>query len=137
MISIETKRQLIECAIEAQTKSYSPYSNYKVGAALLAEDDKGELIFPGCNVENASYPCGICAERTALAQAVSNGFRKFKAIAIVGSSDEFCTPCGMCRQALYEFAPDLLVICANQKGEFEEHVLKDLLPFGFGPNSMN
>jgi cytidine deaminase len=126
-------KELVEKALNARKNSYSPYSNYRVGAALECSDG---TVFTGCNVENASYPCGICAERTALAKAVSEGFKDFKRIAIAGSSKEICTPCGMCRQVLFEFAPSLKVLCCNDKGEYKELVLKDLLPEGFGPSSM-
>lgn len=126
--------QMVQIALDARKNSYAPYSNYKVGAALLCDD--GINIYPGCNIENASYPCGLCAERVALARAVGDGHRKFKAIAVVGSSEEICTPCGMCRQALFEFAPDLTVICCGSKGTYEIHSLKELLACGFGPSSM-
>lgn len=126
--------QMVQIALDARKNSYAPYSNYKVGAALLCDD--GINIYPGCNIENASYPCGLCAERVALARAVGDGHRKFKAIAVVGSSEEICTPCGMCRQALFEFAPDLTVICCGSKGNYEIHSLKELLACGFGPSSM-
>ena len=129
----EQKHTLISKALDARANSYSPYSSYRVGAALLTCDGN---IFTGCNIENSSYPCGICAERTALAKAVSEGFREFTAIAIVGSTDEICSPCGMCRQALYEFAPDLTVLCCSQSGNYTEYTLQALLPAGFGPSSM-
>ena len=88
---------LARAAIEASERAYAPYSKFKVGAALLAEDGR---VFTGCNVENASYPCGVCAERTAAAKAVSEGERSIQAVAVIGSSPEICTPCGMCRQFL-------------------------------------
>lgn len=128
-----TDNELVQMALDARKNSYSPYSNYKVGAAILCEDG---TVYTGCNVENASYPCGICGERTAVAKAVSEGHKKFTAIAMAGSSEELCTPCGMCRQVLYEFAPQLKVLCAGSKGNFEEKNLKDLLVSGFGPESM-
>lgn len=126
--------QLVEIALDARKNSYAPYSNYRVGAALLCDD--GINIYSGCNIENASYPCGLCAERVALAKAVSDGHRKFRAIAIVGSSEEICTPCGLCRQALFEFAPDLTVICCGSKGNYEIHSLNELLAAGFGSSSL-
>lgn len=125
--------QLVEIALDARKNSYAPYSNYRVGSALLCDD--GINIYSGCNIENASYPCGLCAERVALAKAVSDGHRKFRAIAIVGSSEEICTPCGLCRQALFEFAPDLTVICCGSKGNYEIHSLNELLAAGFGSSS--
>ena len=124
--------RLIEAAIKARGNAYAPYSRYPVGAAALC----GNEIFTGCNVENASYPCGICAERTAVAKAVSEGHRSVTAIAVVGGSPEFCTPCGMCRQFLYEFGEDMTVICCNSAGQYETHTIKELLPRGFGRASL-
>lgn len=129
--------ELVKMALEARKGSYAPYSKYNVGACVLAENEKGEeKIFCGANIENSSYPCGICAERVAVPKAIFEGYRKIKKLAVVGSSDEICTPCGMCRQFLYEFNPNLPILCANAKGEFEEHLLRELLSFGFGPESM-
>lgn len=132
-----TDEELVKAALEARKNAYAPYSNYHVGAALLAANEEGEeRLFTGCNVENASYPCGICGERTAGAKAVSEGFRKFKKIAIAGSSEEICTPCGLCRQFLFEFNRNLEVLCAGSKGNYEKKILSDLLIAGFGPESM-
>ncbi len=128
-----TDEKLVELALNARKNSYSPYSKYRVGAALLCEN--GE-VFTGCNVENASYPCGICGERNAMSTAIAAGQRKFKAIAIAGSSKEICTPCGMCRQFMYEFAPKLRVLCCDNEGKYEEHSLDSLLQKGFGPESL-
>lgn len=116
-------------AKKARDSAYAPYSGYKVGAALLAKSGK---IYLGCNVESVSYPCGICAERSVLAQAVAEGERKFIAIAVCGGKDniENCTPCGMCRQALAEFGVDIKVIFLYE-GKLECKGLKELLPFGF------
>ena len=130
---IMNQQQLINLAFTAADNAYAPYSNYKVGACLLCKDGN---YFLGANIENASYPCGLCAERVALAKAVSDGHRKFRAIAIVGSSEEICTPCGLCRQALFEFAPDLTVICCGSKGNYEIHRLNELLAAGFGSSSL-
>ena len=121
---------LVEKAKEAMQFSYSPYSHFKVGAALLSEDGR---VFTGCNIENASFGGTNCAERTALFKAVSEGEREFEAIAIV--TEKFLGwPCGICRQALYEFAPDLQVIvaCGDQ---VDSACLRDLLPHGFGPSN--
>ncbi|PJF32566.1 MAG: cytidine deaminase [Phototrophicales bacterium] len=119
--------QLINQAITASQRAYAPYSNYQVGAALLAQDGQ---IFTGCNVENATYPAGICAERTALVKAVSEGVRDFVAIAVVTRGGG--SPCGICRQMLYEFAPHLRVIIADMNGTIHHDLpLKDLLPLGF------
>jgi cytidine deaminase len=109
-------------------KSYSPYSKYAVGAALLSADGR---VFTGCNIENASYSPTICAERTAIFKAVSEGHLKFKRIAIAGRSEDYCVPCGVCRQVMKEFAPDLEVICLNGKGEAKHFTLNELLPYGF------
>lgn len=125
--------ELIDKAFKAKQNSYSPYSHYKVGACILT--DKG--MFGGCNVENASYGVANCAERTALFSAIANGAKKFYAIAIIGSSgDEFAFPCGICRQALVEFNPEMDVIVLNEKKDFEIYKIKDLLPNFFGPDSL-
>ncbi len=128
-----TDLQLVQKALEARNNSYSPYSKYQVGAALVCADG---TIYTGCNIENASYPCGICAERTAMSKAVSEGHKKFTSMAVAGSSKEICTPCGICRQFMYEFAPDLRILCSSDSGEYKELILKDLLPEGFGAASM-
>jgi len=125
-----TDRELVQKAIDMQKFSYCPYSNFPVGAALLCEDGN---VFTGCNVESASYGATICAERTALLKAVSEGYREgFTAIAVAGQGGEFCWPCGSCRQMLYEFAPALRVLAVRGDGEYEEMSLADLLPRGFG-----
>jgi cytidine deaminase len=128
-----TDELLVKKALDARENSYSPYSKYRVGAALLCDDG---TVYTGCNVENASYPCGICAERNAMAAAVAGGHRKFSKIAISGSSEAVCTPCGMCRQFMYEFSPNLTVLCAGSGGDFVSKSLKDLLVDGFGPENM-
>jgi len=125
--------QLIKTALEARKNAYAPYSGFLVGAALLCLD--GE-VFTGCNVENASYGATICAERSALSGAVSRGKRAFTKIAVAGNGKEFCTPCGICRQTLFEFSPEMTVLCANEDGEYEEHIIRELLPFAFGPGSV-
>jgi len=114
--------------MEARKRAYARYSGFKVGAALEATDGR---IFTGCNVENASYGATCCAERTALFKGVSEGARKFKRIAIVAATKGPCPPCGVCRQALYEFSPNLEVIMANTKGEATVKKLAWLLPLGF------
>lgn len=128
-----TDEKLIEIAIAMQEMSYAPYSKFHVGAALLCEDG---TVVTGCNVENAAYGSSICAERTALCKAVSMGHRRFTAIAIAGMSEDFCWPCGACRQMLYEFAPGLRVLAAGRSGAFEERRLDQLLPCGFGPQHL-
>ncbi|GAB4307747.1 MAG: cytidine deaminase [Candidatus Bipolaricaulota bacterium] len=122
--------RLVAAAVEARRNAYAPYSGFPVGAALLARDGR---LFTGCNVENASYGLTVCAERVALFKAVSEGVREFEAIA-VACGDAPCSPCGACRQALNEFAPNLKVILADGEGRRWEVVpLSDLLPRGFGP----
>lgn len=121
---------LIEQAIAVTRHAYIPYSNYPVGAALRAVDG---TVFTGCNIENAAYPATICAERTALVKAVSEGFRQFDTIVVVTRNGGW--PCGTCRQMMFEFAPDLRVISADLEGNFlDEARLSDLLPHGFGPS---
>ena len=129
-----TDRQLADLALDARRHAYVPYSKFNVGAALLCADD---TVFTGCNVENAAYGSTICAERTALVKAISEGQRDFVTIAIAGSGDDFCRPCGSCRQMLYEFAPDLRVLAVRQDGQFEVSTLNDLLPHAFGPAALN
>ena len=130
-----TDRELVQKAIEMQAYSYCPYSGFPVGAALLCADGR---VFTGCNVESAAYGSTICAERTALLKAVSEGCRdNWTAIAVAGRGEEFCWPCGSCRQMLYEFAPDLRVLAVRGDGSFEEASLSDLLPRGFGPSHLN
>jgi len=109
-------------------RAYCPYSHFPVGAALECSDG---TVFTGCNVENAAYGVTICAERTAMTKAVSEGHRDFARIAIAGKSEDFCVPCGICRQMMMEFAPDMEVICLNSKGETKKFALRELLPYGF------
>jgi len=125
--------KLIDKAIDMMNYSYAPYSGFKVGAALLCKDGS---VYGGCNVEGSSYGNTICAERTALVKAVSEGKKEFEAIAVSASSDDFCTPCGICRQMLADFGLDLIVLCCNQKGEFIEKRLYDLLPMAFTGESL-
>lgn len=131
---MENYEELIKMAIEATKNSYSPMSKFKVGAALLTTDNK---IYLGCNIENSSYSLTNCAERTAFFKAISEGEKSFKAIAIMGSSDntfkEYCTPCGACRQVINEFCNgDFKIILGRinkeNKLEIKEYTLKELLP---------
>ena len=126
-----TEKELLDMAIKAREFAYAPYSGYRVGAALECEDGR---VFTGCNIENAAYGNTICAERTALGKAVSEGARRFTRIAI-SSSGSAPYPCGACRQSLYEFAPDLLVLM-TWDGNTAQARLCDLLPNGFGPASL-
>lgn len=123
-----TERELIDLAIKASENAYAPYSNFRVGAALECAD--GE-IFLGCNVESGSYGATICAERTAFSSAVAAGKREFRRIAVVSSGEDICTPCGICRQFIFELAPDLRVICASPSGEWVEYGREELLPHAF------
>lgn len=126
--------ELVELAFTMLERSYVPYSHFPVGAALLCKDG---TVFTGCNVENAAYGSTICAERTALVKAVSEGHRDdFVALAVVGNSTDYCWPCGACRQMLYEFAPELRLLVANRAHEFVALQLCDLLPHGFGPKAL-
>ena len=132
-------RELIRAALRARELSYSPYSNYRVGAALLTES--GEA-FTGCNIENSAYTPAVCAERTAFFKAVSEGCREFSAIAIAGSPagemSQLSWPCGVCRQVMMEFCdPErFLVIVAISEENYRARRLKELLPEGFGPANL-
>ncbi len=126
-------QQLIELAVAASKHAYNPYSDYAVGAALQARDG---TIYGGCNVENAAYSPTICAERTALVKAISEGQRQFDAIAVV--TKDGGSPCGTCRQMLYEFAPHLRVIIADFAGHVRfDGPLDELLPLGFTDESLH
>lgn len=126
------EEKLILSAIEARKKSYSPYSNFKVGAAIITNTDK---IYTGCNIENVAYSPSNCAERTAIFKAVSEGEMKFKAIAIVGGKDQLeeCFPCGVCRQVLTEFCDkeEFKIIIATSIENYKVYTLKELLPNSF------
>ncbi len=123
------RKQLLCAARRAREFSYSPFSNFKVGAAILTCD--GE-IFTGCNIENSAYSPTLCAERCAVAKAVSEGKRNFAAIAVVGPEDSHTTPCGVCRQVLYEFADEnLIVLCGGTEENYTETTLGALLPQAF------
>ncbi len=121
-------RKLIEAAEKAKRFSLAPYSEFRVGAALLARDGK---IISGCNIENSSFSLTVCAERTALFKAISDGKRKFSAMAIVSDAGEFTPPCGACRQVIKDLAGDIDIILANRKGETKIVKLADLLPLPF------
>ncbi len=122
---------LLRQAIEARGNAYTPYSHYKVGAALLTKDGH---IYTGCNIENAAYTPSICAERTAVFKAVSEGKRDFEAIAVVTANAG--APCGVCRQVLREFAPNITIVLGDIQGHYELLTLPDLLPHSFGPESL-
>lgn len=126
-------KELIKLAKEAREYSYSPYSNFKVGAALLTKSGK---VFTGCNIESASYTPTACAERVALTKAVSEGYKEFEKLAVIGSETKTSFPCGVCRQFLVEFGSDLKVICAKSIESYETYTLEELLPNSFGPDDL-
>lgn len=123
-----TDQELVRLAKEAMENAYVPYSHFQVGAALLAKDGR---VFKGCNIENASYGATNCAERTAIFKAVSEGYREFEKIAIVASSGDYASPCGICRQVLFEFMPDGKVILDSEEKGMTSFSVRELLPFGF------
>ena len=131
--------KLIETAMEQLKFSYTPYSNFKVGASLLTKNGQ---IYTGCNIENAAYTPTNCAERTAFFKAVSEGVKEFDAICIVGGKDgvltEYAPPCGVCRQVMMEFCdPETFqIILAVSREKYDIFTLKELLPFGFGPDNL-
>lgn len=138
---MDNTKRLVQEAIEARDSAYTPYSHFTVGAALLTQDGK---IYRGCNIENAAYSPGNCAERTAFFKAVSEGERKFRAIAIVGGREgepihELCPPCGVCRQVMMEFCDPhtFEVILATSPDEWKSFTLEQILPLGFGPQNLS
>jgi cytidine deaminase len=131
-LSDEERRGLINLAIEARRRAYAPYSNYGVGAALRTKSGR---IFTGCNVENAAYPTGMCAERVAVFKAVSEGEREFEVLAVVTSNGG--SPCGSCRQVLAEFGLDTIVLIADGQGRLVQETSVDgLLPGAFTPEHL-
>jgi cytidine deaminase len=132
MLNEEIRDKLVHLAIEVRKRSYSPYSNYSVGAALLATSGK---IYSGANVENAVYPMTICAERAAVVKAISEGDHEFEAIAVV--TRDGGTPCGACRQVLAEFGLETAVLIADDSGKvLREMTVAELLPESFGPSNL-
>lgn len=125
-----TREELKAAAAAMLDRAYIPYSHFPVGAALECSDG---TVFTGCNIENAAYSPTLCAERVAVGKAVSEGHRDFVRIAVAGRCEDFCVPCAVCRQVLYEFAPDMEIISLNGKGEELALTLRELLPHGFGP----
>lgn len=132
-------QELIRQALHGRKAAYAPYSHFLVGAALLCEDGS---VYLGCNIENASYPAGNCAERTAVFKAIGEGKRRWKGIAIVGGREGEklvdCFPCGICRQVLREFCDpsEFFVIIAKSEQDYKKITLEELLPFSFGPDQM-
>lgn len=125
---------LIKIAIEAREKSYSPYSKFKVGAAVYTKS--GE-IFTGCNIESAAYSATICAERVAVSKCVSEGHRDIEKIAVVGSDKSISFPCGVCRQFILEFGRDIKIICAKNIDTYKVYTIDELTPNSFGPDSLD
>ena len=129
-----TDKELFAAAVKAAEKSYSPYSHFRVGAALMSADGR---IFTGCNIENASFSPTVCAERTAFFKAVSEGHKEFEAIAICGAKDSeepsvICPPCGVCRQVMQEFCrPDFRVILYGSEGRTKVYTLNEIMPLRF------
>ena len=121
-------RELLRIAKEASLNAYVPYSGFPVGAALECEDG---TVYTGCNVENAAYGDTICAERTAVVKAVSEGHRDFVRIAVYGEGKGYCMPCGSCRQVLSEFSPEMEVLCAKAGGSYVSYPLTRLMPYTF------
>lgn len=128
-----TNQDLIAKAKEAMQFSYSPYSHFKVGAALLTEDGQ---VFLGCNIENASYGATNCAERTAIFKAISQGERRFVKIAIVSSGQDTTYPCGICRQVLAEHMPEGTLVFENAQGDLLEFSMNQILPFAFSKRDL-
>ncbi|XP_026576697.1 cytidine deaminase [Pseudonaja textilis] len=130
-LELETVQRLLAACQKAKSFAYCPYSKYPVGAALLTSEGK---IFTGCNVENASYPLGACAEQTAIQKAVSEGHTKFRAMAISCNSQEtYSFPCGGCRQVLREFGQEWEIYLTRMDGTYIQKTLEELLPLSFGP----
>ena len=131
--------EMIKTALEMRDRAYVPYSHFSVGAGLLGEDGK---IYGGCNIENAAFTPGICAERTAFSKAVSEGVHKFTALAVAGGAQgkapsDFCPPCGVCRQVLAEFCgPDFPIYLVKSENEVKKVSMKEILPLAFGPGML-
>ena len=123
-----TDRELINKARDAAEHSYAPYSRFRVGAALECADG---TVYKGCNVENVSYGLSICAERVAFTKAISEGKRKFTRIAVYADSDDYCMPCGACRQFMIEFSDEMEVLCAKSGGRYVSYKIRELLAYAF------
>lgn len=128
-LDVSTKESLVRAALAARESAYAPYSRFRVGAAVLADDGR---VFTGCNVENASYGLTVCAERNAVFHAVAEGVRRLMAVAV--ATGPGASMCGACRQVVREFADDLPVLHADESGAFRETTLSALLPDSFGPD---
>ena len=126
-------KTLVHKAVESKVNALPPYSNFHVGAALLTTDEK---VYTGCNVENSTFGLTLCAERTAIFKAISEGERKFKAIAIASDSPDYITPCGACRQIIYDHCGEIDIICTNSKGDYQVFKTSQLLPYAFGDKDL-
>ena len=124
---------LAKKAVEAKKNALPAYSNFHVGSALITEDGK---IFSGCNIESSSYSLTMCAERIAIFKAISEGERKFKAIALAGDTDDYISPCGACRQVISDLCGDIDVIMVNGKGDYKVNKTSELLPFAFSDDDL-
>ena len=127
------EKRLIELALKARENAYCPYSGFAVGAALLCQDG---TIYTGCNIESAAFGATLCAERSAIANAFSHGCRSFVRGAVIADSDDYCTPCGICRQLLYEFSDGLVMLCCKGDGSCLALTAEELLPHGFKAERM-
>ena len=122
------EKMLYAEALKARENAYAPFSGFQVGAALLTEDGQ---VYTGVNIENSSYGATICAERTAFVKAISEGHRKFKALAVTAGDEQEALPCGICRQFMYEFSPELEIITGTDEENLNIRILEELLPLGF------
>ncbi len=133
----EFSTKYLELAKSAMDKAYAPYSKFKVGALVIAEDNGGSnKVYSGCNVENAAYPVGNCAEASAISAMILDGQTKIKAVVVMGCGDELVTPCGACRQRIREFSTNCPIYVCNPKELKLVINLKELLPFSFGPKNL-
>ena len=128
-----TDQELIQAAKAMLERSYAPFSHYAVGAALLGSDGQ---VYTGCNIESAAFGATLCAERSAIANAFSHGCRSFVRGAVIADSDDYCTPCGICRQLLYEFSDGLVMLCCKGDGSCLALTAEELLPHGFKAERM-
>lgn len=134
-MSTSSKLQLVSAAQQAMQNAYAPYSRFNVGAAILTSNGN---TYVGCNVENAAYPVGSCAEAGAISAMIAAGETSIAMIAVAGIGDQLCTPCGACRQRIREFAADnTTVLICDQNSLRREILLSELLPFSFGPDNLN
>ncbi|MPM75875.1 Cytidine deaminase [bioreactor metagenome] len=123
-----TDEELIGLAARVRQNAYAPYSDFAVGAAVFCASGQ---VYTGCNIENSAFGAGICAERVAVYKAISNGEREFLKLAVISDREEFCYPCGICRQVLFEFSPDCVVLCCRNEKEYKKSRAYELLPDGF------